>query len=745
MTQLAPEALGAEATRTDTPTETSRDFAEVEAELARLPFWRRPRKLRRQLARTLVGVALLSVLLVGALNIFAALNLLNDGTENQLTGIGQSRALSIERGVNRTLTQTSATASDLGVATALSDLADAFDEAGTGVLDDAQLDELREWYETQVVAPLAARGIDASVDQLMPDTEAGRYLQYQYTIGGLDDPEQRAAVDDAGDGSRYSAVHAQHHPFLSELSDALLADDILLVSADTGEVVYSNQKRIDFGTDLLDGPYADSQLAITMGDRLRRERIGDSLMADFEIYYPGGGKPVAFFVAAIRADTELVGWLGVELSVDALDQISTAGRDWDAVGLGNGESYVVGGDHLLRSTPREWLEDPDSFLARTDDESAEAIERFDTPVLAQSVMTEPVEVALDGEEFSGTSTNVLGTDTFAYAAPIELPGVEWVMVAEVPLSDARAPLFDYGIRMLLVVTLIIPIAALLGWWLARRTTRPVRPVVEAATAVAAGERHPDLPDLGNDEISDLGRRLKLFAGVLERQEDELEREFDDTRNLLLSVLPPRLVQATGELTDDGTAVDHATAIAITVDAAGHDSDEQLGDLLGGIGDAIERLSVEYGLERVRTAADQSLYLAGMAEPSSGATEALRFATALVGEIARARRADGHEVSVQVGLSTGPVATGVLHSGAMTYSAWGEPVRRALAIMALAQPDEVLLDGSTTAEATGRDADARGDDEGGAGGDRDGKPFRFEGAAHVVGIDGESMGLDRLVI
>ena len=54
------------------------------------------------------------------------------------------------------------------------------------------------------------------------------------------------------------------------------------------------------------------------------------------------------------------------------------------------------------------------------------------------------------------------------------------------------------------------------------------------------------------------------------------------------------------------------------------------------------------------------------------------------------------LAVHVGLSTGPVASGVLDRGSLTFGAWGEPVRRALAIAALSRADEILVD-LTTAE------------------------------------------------
>ena len=51
-------------------------------------------------------------------------------------------------------------------------------------------------------------------------------------------------------------------------------------------------------------------------------------------------------------------------------------------------------------------------------------------------------------------------------------------------------------------------------------------------------------------------------------------------------------------------------------------------------------------------------------------------------------------------TTVAVATGLLDTGSLTFGAWGEPVRRALALASLSQVDEVLIDASTAEAGTG---------------------------------------------
>jgi class 3 adenylate cyclase len=699
----------------------------LQERFAALPRWRRPRRLRRQLARTLVGTALLSVLLVGGVNFVAARALLDRGTQEQLVGTGETRALSIERGVGRALDIVGAVAADLAVVRALEELGDAFGDAG--VLDDEQLAELDEFYETEVVEPLRDLGLaDVTTEEAEPDSGAGKYLQYHYTYAPGVPREERSAVDDAGDGSEYSAVHATWHPYLRSLLEIMPFGDLLLIDYESGDIVYSVEKRIDFGTDISSGPYRNSELASTVIDGLATVRVGESVLSDFQIFIPGGGRPVAFVASAVRSDTELIGAVAMQITIEQLNEITTAGGQWEAVGLGSGESYVVGSDGLLRSESRLWIEDPDRYLEKVDDEElAELISALGSPVLLQPVETKPLEVVLDGEDFQGTATNYLGTDTYAFATTIDVPGVDWIVVAEVPLDDARSPLFDYLWRMLIVIAILLPIAALVGAWLARRSARPVAPVVAAATAVAEGDRDPELPELGRDEFGDLGRRLHQMANDLGRQEQVLEAEYERTRQLLLSVLPPRLVAEDGMVRDTGEAAEFATAISVVIDVdAGQETEDVLDEVLSREASLLDELAEGFGIDRVRAAADRSLFVAGIGRPEAGADEALQFVIDAHERIAALNEDEAVTVRLQVGISSGPIGVGVLERGSVSFGAWGEPVRRALAITALAEPDETLVDATTFVEATeGR--------------------FELDSADELVGLDGEPMGLHRLVL
>ncbi|MEM8620208.1 MAG: adenylate/guanylate cyclase domain-containing protein [Actinomycetota bacterium] len=698
-----------------TPTSTKPTLRDVDAdpdalitELSTRPRWQRPRPLSRKITTALIVTSLLAVATFGGLNFFAASDLLVEGTEDQLDAIAAARANSIESGTEQLLSRVAAASADLGVVRALEDFTAAYEELDNEPLSEEQFDELALFYQNEVVGELEALGVgfdEIEVDEAIPPSNAGQYLQYHYRVpvGPL-----AVAPVDPGDGSRYTEVNVQYDAFLRTLSENVGGSDLMLISfARDGDIVYTVDKRIDIGANLVEGPYADNNLGQAVTTVLPRVPVSDAVITDYQVYIPAAGEPAAFAVSAVRSDTEVIGALAVEIPITSLNAFTTANGNWDAIGLSNGESYLVSSDGLLQSESRLWIEDREEYIDQLRDGTTEnervgdLIEVFGSPVGLQPVRTTPIEAALEGDVFSGSTTNYLGQPTYASAQALRLPGTQWVVISEVSRDDATRPLYDYLLRIVLVMAILVPTAAIVGISLARRLTRPIGPTVQAAETIAGGERHPDLDDGRRDEFGDLGRRLNLMARDLEVQEAALSDEYERRRQLLLAVLPPHLVGEGGEVAANTGERDEATmvAIGIAVVAGEFGDDEEGANALHAAAAAAEELGGDHGAQRIRVAADRYLFAFGAGAEDSGADDALAFATNFLARVEALASDAESEFDVHIGLSTGTVATGVLDSGSLTFGAWGDPVRRALAISALSKSDQILVDRSTRAEST----------------------------------------------
>ena len=246
------------------------DRSATSVRLAALPWWRRPRRIGRQLAAALVLAALLAVLTFGGLNFFAARELLVTGTQGQLAAIGATRANAIDAGGQRLVAEISVVSADLAVGSALTELAEAFAALNEDVLTPEQLIELDAWYLDRVVEPLNGAGLGPyTVDEVVPATAAGQWLQYYYTVR----PPGAPAPVDAGDGTAYSAVNARIDDRVRAFAESIGAGDVLFID-EQGSIVYSLDKRNDVGTNLVTGPALGRHLRRSSPTSCRRRASG---------------------------------------------------------------------------------------------------------------------------------------------------------------------------------------------------------------------------------------------------------------------------------------------------------------------------------------------------------------------------------------------------------------------------------------------------------------------------------------
>jgi class 3 adenylate cyclase len=657
--------------------------------------------LRYRLTVVLVGVALVSVLLLATVNYVFARILINDSVQSQLTAVRDTRVQALEIGAERLQARVSALAINPSLADALADLSGEFDLLDDDITPD-QIAELITIYDTEVLPPFTTAGVNIDSAGLVPESVAGRYLQHQYITNNPNSVDARDQLDDAGDGSGYSTAHATHHPVLRALMENAGMADLLLVDLDNGSVVYSTKKRIDLGTNGINGPYADRGLGEVI-DKLSTVAVGNSVISDTYFYIPTRGEPVFFLAALVRSGSDVIGAVVTEVPVDALTSLMTAQQDWRRLGLGDsGESYIVGADQTLRTDTRAWIQNPDDYLSRHldkyDDPDATAlIEIVGSPVLVQQVDNAAVTESLDGNEFTGTVTNYLGTKTLAASGPAGVDGVNWAVVVELDRSESDAAINSLLRRFLLVLAILLPSIAVLGVFLARTLTKPAEALVRSAALLADGDLDTAIEDLGRNELGDLGRQLEGVARQLESHEQAILDEEQHINDMLGALLPARLIERfrDGERSI-GDIFDTATVVSITID----DIPSTLAtdnELVLEIADRLNEESIllmeRHGVERIQRSSGNQMYLAGLNQDDAGVTDAAEFALAAIEAVSSVAAEFGHQLTARAGLSAGDVATGVLGSTQLSFGVWGDPTGKAMTLASLALPGQVLADGS----------------------------------------------------
>ena len=120
--------------------------------------------------------------------------------------------------------------------------------------------------------------------------------------------------------------------------------------------------------------------------------------------------------------------------------------------------------------------------------------------------------------------------------------------------------------------------------------------------------------------------------------------------------------------------------------------------------AFDKEAVALGMIQIKTIGDAYMAVAGLPVPRPDHAEtAVRFACALLRAAKRVGRRHGLELSMRVGIASGPVMAGVIGQAKVTYDVWGDTVNLAARLESYGEPGRIHVSAGTRAALEGSHA------------------------------------------
>ena len=309
-------------------------------------------------------------------------------------------------------------------------------------------------------------------------------LQYRYIAANTEPLGRKSAFLDANDGSIWSMLHQKYHPHLQAYLDGYDLSDILLCDAETGHIVYSVSKEIDFSTSLKDGPFAATGAGKAFAAAAASNNPGFVVVEDFAPYEPSYDDQSGFVASPIFDGSQKVGVLIFEMPIDQINRIMTSDHRWSDVGLGQtGETYLVGPDLRMRSDSRLAAEDISTF-AKEEQKSGVENETVNLVMAKKTTFgLVPIESfsareAINGRSGSGLDKGFQGEAVLAAYCPLDLKGLTWAIVAQIGKEEAFAAVGAMQRTALIVGVLAALGVVLLGSLFAKNLSGPIHKVVD---------------------------------------------------------------------------------------------------------------------------------------------------------------------------------------------------------------------------------------------------------------------------
>ncbi len=252
-------------------------------------------------------------------------------------------------------------------------------------------------------------------------------LQYDYIVANPNALGEKHKLNRTSAQTEYNRLHESYHPSIRTFLEEFGYYDIFLVDAESGHIVYSVFKELDFATSLLTGPYANTNFGQVFREAKNLKKGDSFAFTDFKQYLPSYDAPASFIASPIYDNDRLKGVLIFQMPLDRMSAIMT-----ERVGLGKtGETYLVGPDKLMRS---------DSYL---DPKNRSVQASFRYPDKG-TVNTKAAIAALNGKTGTEIIIDYNNNPVLSAYAPVDILGVKWGILAEIDVAEAFVPTDSSG-------------------------------------------------------------------------------------------------------------------------------------------------------------------------------------------------------------------------------------------------------------------------------------------------------------
>ena len=331
-----------------------------------------------------------------------------------------------------------------------------------------------------------------AISQWMPTDRNTQILQHLYITSNSFPIDKKDGLDNANDGSSYSHAHKNFHPHVRNYIEKFNFYDALMIDSATGSVVYSVSKEIDLGTNLLSGPFSKSSLAKAFEAARNSTDKNFSVLTDLDHRYsPSYNRPSMFIVAPIIKDNKNIGVLALQISIEQTNRVMTNNNQWATYGMGkSGESFILGDDLLMKTEARDMIEKPEGFIdsLKNSNLSQDIIKEI------QGEKTVINNLKYDSEHakeiFAGKS-NILdvekdyrNSDVLIAAAPLNIAGLKWAIVAEVDEDEAFAPVAKLRNAMMILGIVLVAVVFGVGLVFARSISNPLNKIINSLSATS---------------------------------------------------------------------------------------------------------------------------------------------------------------------------------------------------------------------------------------------------------------------
>ncbi|QCU90947.1 methyl-accepting chemotaxis protein [Thiomicrorhabdus sediminis] len=330
-------------------------------------------------------------------------------------------------------------------------------------------------------------------------------MQQDYLLNNPNNETEFWKLNKGTSQSPYHAIHASMQPVVKNFIDNAKFKDLYLIDYKSGRILYSVNKKADFGLLLPSSPLAESGLDQAY-QQAKNLNYHEMALIDFAPYKAVGNQVRAFAATPIFFNNQPLGVLVVQLDNSALEQITSD----QSAGDSSRDSFIVGSDYLMRTASRK-------------DAAHQVAESFTNPASGAANYA-AVNQALKDNAGVDMMASFNQTQVMSAYTPLDIYGLKWALIAELDRDEALASSHSLQMTAWLVFVIAVLLIVLLAVLIVRTITQPIHKLVQTIQQIELSSdfniRHQVQ---GQDEIAQAGIAINNLMGKLDNSFGEIKQ------------------------------------------------------------------------------------------------------------------------------------------------------------------------------------------------------------------------------
>ncbi len=296
------------------------------------------------------------------------------------------------------------------------------------------------------------------IEKLFPINDRRRFYQYHFVAnkGNL-----------ISSNHPYYIAHTQADLLIKEFASTFHYYDVMILDVETGECIYNTNHEADEAVSMKEVPFKNFLSGKIFNKALSINDNVNSVISDFEIYYPSRGIPSMFLGKPLYDGNKKIAIVLIQVSIDLLNKVLTNDANWYKDGLGmTGETYMVGPDGKMRNDARALKDNRTEFflnlenIKKTDKAIIDEMKFLNSSILFNNVNSPAVNEVMQGITKTEITKNYLGKSVLSSYTPLEIEGLNWNLLCEINEEET----FENIVLLRKIIIISLLIIVILVFW-----------------------------------------------------------------------------------------------------------------------------------------------------------------------------------------------------------------------------------------------------------------------------------------